>query len=275
MKLLIKVTGLVAVGLFFAFQIGNLSAQISVLKTNINNWQISYNKLETYYDTTLNNYNLLDANHGALQSNFNALNTELQTLTVKHDELSADYKTLQSDYNKLQNETRDFKQLLNEYENVPHSYYSSGDFYQRPNTYDDLCYFLTVEFVLPKYYKLDVFDCSESTAYVEWALENAGFDAEILVGPTPWDTSSGYHAWVMAYTNERQVAIEATLLTNEIDFTLIDRIPGIIYEGDDIISDWSNYYHGYDNAYQNIYHAIRDWGNPKEWNWWDGLSGLE
>jgi hypothetical protein len=199
----------------------------------------------------------------------------LQTLTVKCTGLETNYESLEANYESLKADHDSLKKLLNEYENVPQSYYSSGTFYQHPNTYEELSKFLTVEFVLPKYYKINVFDCSESAAYLEWALENAGFDAEILTGPTPWDTSSGYHAWVMAYTTDYRVAIEATWLTNEVDFTLFDRIPGVVYEGDGIISEWSNYYHGYNHAYRNIYHATRDSGNPKEWNWWDGLSGLK
>ncbi len=44
-------------------------------------------------------------------------------------------------------------------------------------------------------YKLDIFDCSEAAAHVEWALEISGFDAKIAVGPTPFDFT-GQHAWI-------------------------------------------------------------------------------
>ena len=68
---------------------------------------------------------------------------------------------------------------------MPHSYYSTDTFKHHENTWNDLDRFLTSEFKLPRDYELHVFDCSESSAYLEWALENAGFTAEIVVGPSP------------------------------------------------------------------------------------------
>ena len=151
-----------------------------------------------------------------------------------------------------------------------------GGFTHHSNTYEQLCQFLTFEFVSPTGYKLNVFDCSESSAYLEWALEIAGFDAHIATGRTPWDPSSGYHAWVIAYPEGYRVAIEATELTGEyyLSYLFTGRVPGIVYGDDSLIPGWENYYEGYDNLFQNIYLAIRNHRSTEQWNWWEGYFGF-
>lgn len=289
---------LVGGGVFFGLRITDMSYEIQELKasyatlqTSYNNLQSGYNILDTNYRTTLNNYNLLDANYNMLQSNLNSLQTDFQSLRSDYDALESDYTSLKSEhdtikgelssleisYNKLQAENRDLQKLLSEYENVPHSYYSTNMFKHHTNTWDELSRFLTSEFKLPRDYELNVFDCSESSAYVEWALENAGFNAEIVVGHTPWDPTSGRHAWVIAYTTDYQVAIEATALTGEYNwaYLFMGRVPGVVYGEDELIRGWENYYEGYDDTHRNIYRAIRDFGTSYEWNWWEGFFGFE
>jgi len=300
MKYLIIIMALVLVGggVFFGLTIVDMSEEIYDLKTSYatlqasyNNLQTGYNTLDANYRTTLNNYNQLDANYNMLQSNFSSLQSDFQSLTSKYDTLESEYKSLEderdtlkgevtslsAENSKLQFENRDLQRLLNEYESVPHSYYSSGGFSHHSNTFDELCYFLTFEFALPRGYEENIFDCSESSAYLEWALENAGFDAEIAFGRTPWDSTSGYHAWVMAYPTGYNVAIEATALTGEYNWVTLfaGRIPGIVYGDDPLIPGWENYYHGYDNKFRNIYLAIRNWDSGVEWNWWEGFFGFE
>jgi cell division protein FtsB len=233
----------------------------------------SYAALQASLENLTDKYlDIVDRN-AAMNTNYYKLQSDYDSLSTSNKILSDNYAALAREVIELEYENRDLQTILDEYEKVPHSYYSSGTFMQHSNTYDDLCYFLTVGFKVPPY-KLDIFDCSESAAYVEWALENAGFDAEIVTGTTPWDTNS-YHAWVIANTNEYQVAIEATWLTDKIDSSVTGRVPGIIYGEDDLIPEWNNYYEKYDDKYQNIYCAIRYSGVPNEWNWWDGISGLK
>ena len=281
--------GLILVGM--SEEIYNLQNSYTTLQASYNNLQSSYNTLEGNYLITLNNYNLLDANYKSLQSSFTSLQTDFQSLTSKYDTLESEYKSLQSEHNTLKNrvaaltlennrlerENSDLQRLLNEYENVPHSYYSASGFTHHSNTWDDLARFLTSEFELLKGCELDIFDCSEASAYLEWALENAGFNAEIVVGDFPSDPTLGRHAWVIVYTTDYKVAIEATTLTgkNKYAYLSLGRVPGVIYGDDELITGWENYYGGYDNIYRNIYLAIRDFGTIQEWNWWEGFFGFE
>ena len=107
-------------------------------------------------------------------------------------------------------------------------------------------------------------------------MENAGFEAQIATGPTPWDPSS-YHAWVIVNTEEYKVAIEATALTGEYNllYLFMGRVPGIVYGDDPRIPGWQNYYNGYDHLFNNIYLAIRNYGALQEWNWWEGYWGFK
>jgi len=289
---------LVGGGVFFGLRVTDISNQIQELKTSYTTLQTSYNNLQSVYNTldanyrtTLNNYNLLDANYNMLQSNFSSLQTDFQSLSADYDGLESDYDALESKHDKLSGEVtalkaenkkleaenRDLQELLSEYENVPHSYYSTNVFKQYSNTWSDLSRFLTSEFRLPSDYEENVFDCSETSAYLEWALENAGFDAKIVVGPFPQDSTGAYHAWVIVNTTDYKVAVEATGLTSKQRSAYLSwgRVPGVVYGDDTLISGWENYYEGYDDTFRNIYIAIRDFGRLQEWNWWVGAFGFE
>ena len=228
--------------------------------------------------------NRLNANYAQLQSTYSSMESSYLMLQSNYDSLESNYQTLQgrftelqSSYNRLEAENANLQSLLEQYEEVPHAYYSTTAFVHHSNTYTELCRFLNSEFVLPKSYELNIFDCSESAAYLEYALENAGFTAQIAVGPTPWDRSSGHHAWVIAYTEEYRVAIEATALTGVDKFFdfLLSRTPGVVYSNDSLVSGWQNYYDGYDHLFQNIFEAIRYYGTTEQWNWWEGYWGFK
>ena len=309
MKLWIIIIVLVVIlsggGVFFGMRIVDLSSRINELNLNYTVLQGSYNDLQSGYDTldadyrtTLGNYDLLNTNYNALESDLNLLTGEFKSLEADHDTLEADYKNLESEYNsleskydklsgevsalktensKLEREKGDLQDLLNEYEKVPHAYYSTNIYKTYSNTFSDLGQFLISEFELPSNYELEVFDCSETAAYVEWALENAGFNAEIVVGPTPWDPASGYHAWVIAYTTDYKVAIEATnFKKNRSAYLSWGRIPGVVYSNDTLIEGAEAYYNSYDDSFKNIFEAIREHGtSSQQWNWWVGTFGFE
>jgi len=195
------------------------------------------------------------------------------------DELQGEKFRLQSSYNRLEDENEDLRRLLDQYEKVPHNYYSSGTPLYA-NTYSNLCHFLESEVVLPRGYELGTFDCSEASAYLEWALENAGFDAYIVVGLTPLDPSSGkYHAWVIAYTEDHKLALDAMAFVGGTGGWWYRGIPrfssgvsGVILRND---PGWENFYNGYDYSYENIYECIRSYKGVEEWNWWEGYWGFE
>jgi len=282
--------GLILVGM--AEEIYNLQNSYATLQASYNNLQSGYNTLDANYRTTLSNYNQLDANYNMLQSNFSSLQSDFRSLTSKYDTLESEYKSLESEHNELKSEVSslrfennqlglensDLQRLIDEYEKVPHSYYSTDIFRHHKNTWQELSKFLTSEFKLPRDYELNVFDCSESSAYLEWALENAGFVAEIIVGPNPSGEAGLDHAWVIVYTTDPyRVPIEATALTTKDRYAWLSwgRVPGVIYEEDTLIDEWENYYKGYNKSFKNIYMAIRQFGTGREWNWWEGAFGFE
>ena len=309
MKLWIIIIVLVVIlsggGVFFGMRIIDLSSRINELNLNYTVLQGSYNDLQSGYDTldadyrtTLGNYDLLNTNYNALESDLNLLTGEFKSLEADHDTLETDYKTLESEYNsleskydklsgevsalktensKLEREKGDLQYLLNEYEKVPHAYYSTNIFKTYSNTFSDLGQFLNSEFELPSSYELEVFDCSETAAYLEWALENAGFDAEIVVGRFPPDPDSGFHAWVIAHTTDYKVAIEATNFNKSRNaYRSWGRIPGVVYSNDTLIEGAEAYYNSYDDSFKNIFEAIREHGtSSQQWNWWVGTFGFE
>ena len=167
-------------------------------------------------------------------------------------------------------------QIERELAKVPSGYYSTNKFPNYAGRYSDLETFLTSGFKLPAGYTAGVFDCSESAAYVEWALEDAGFNTVIACGPAPWDPSEGLHAWVIVYTSDGyQVAIEPTALTryglwDRIKRFFTGKVKGIVYSGD---TGAYNYYHP-QSIFADIYDAIRGTGSAEEWNWWEGAWGF-
>lgn len=250
-------------GVFFSLRLFTMAERINELELNYTTLQTSFGNLQKEHNQLETTYNSLRTDYGSLESDYESLESDYSLLKGELTSLEYDYNTLQAEY-------REVEALLCQYENVPHSYYSTDAFELYSNTWEELNQFLLYEFRLPARYKEDVFDCSESSAYLEWALETAGFNADIVTGPTPWDTTSGYHAWVMVYCEGNRAAIEATWLTGKhyLGFLYWDRVPGVIYAEDRFIDYWQNYYEGYDDTHKNIYHTIRDCGVTGEWNWW-------
>jgi len=290
---------LVGGGLFFGIVIVYMAGEINTLEANYitlqngyTNLQSGYNTLDANYRTTLDNYSQLDANYNILQSNFNSLQSDFQSLTSKYNTLESERKSLESEHNELKGEVTalnseirqlkleksELQRIVDEYEKVPHSYYSMDVFKSYENTWEGLSKFLSSGFKLPRDYELNVFDCSESSAYLEWALENAGFMAVIVVGPSPSGEVGVDHAWVIARTRDYQVAIEATSLNTKDRYAALSwgRVPGVIYGNDTLIDGWENYYEGYDEEFKNIFIAIREFGySDREWNWWEEFFGFE
>jgi len=269
-----------------------LSTQIFSMAQQINGLQAQLNEKENQiqrYQTTINELNSQISNfrelNAQLESQINQLKVDYQKLQLEQNILQEKYGDLQTSYNNLQNsykrleaENSQLHNILNLYEKIPHDYYSSGSYKHHSNTYSELCSFLTLEFKLPRGYEKNVFDCSESSAYLEWALENAGFDAYIAVGRTPWNPESGNHAWVIVFTSDKYIVpIESTSLTGDLISNLLfllfsgGRTPGVIYSNDDV---WQNYSAGYDRLFKNIYDAVRNCGFIEEWDWWIGYWGF-
>jgi len=171
---------------------------------------------------------------------------------------------------------------------VPKNYYDVHPYGIYPSHAErDLCRFLD-SFTLPHGYEEETFDCSESAAMLEWALETAGFHAYIAVGLCPWDPKLGNHAWVLVDTDEgKRLPIEATVFTKKAGFFeslwrgLRGRGRGVVYPG---YPGYENYCHGYEHLFADIYEAVR-WPGPsgralgvsgyEQFNWWEGAWGFK
>lgn len=270
----------IAIGILIAATVGlGIYAGITIdnLRMNLNTLNTYYTTLEMDHFELQSSYNELNSSYFNLQQDFVTLENDYQSLSLQYDHLYGAMNALQTENVEIIAENDYLRRILREYENVPDGYYSASQFYQHPNTYEALCGFLSWEFELPTEYRVGVFDCSESAAYLEWALEIAGFNADIAVGPTPWDPGAGSHAWVIAYPGEYKVAIEPTVLTEEYNFMYLFtlRTPGIVYPDDPFIPGWQNYYDGYQAIFGNIYNVIRHDGSSEEWNWWEGYWGFK
>jgi len=92
-----------------------------------------------------------------------------------------------------------------------------------------------------------VWDCSDTSAYTEWALENCGYEAEIVLV----EIKSYGHAFVRVKIDGRWIAYEAT--TREWLPPLSGRWPRLI------ITDLHHMWHF--NEYNTI-------GFGQEWTWW-------
>lgn len=225
------------------------------------------------------------------QNMFNELNTDYSTLNVTHGILITNYKdsldnwnvlnfeytSLQDQYNSLQEQKKQFQQSNNElsvvienlilfyegFQGVPAGYFDVNVFPLYDNTVNQLVSFLDSGLLKQKAYQVSVFNCSESAAYVEWALDDAGFNAVIATGTSPWSIYSN-HAWVIVYTIEQTVAIEANKVLRG------EGSKSIVYVGD---TNWDNYYNGYRWLFEDIFEALQYY-SIRSWNWWDGCWGI-
>lgn len=97
-------------------------------------------------------------------------------------------------------------------------------------------------------YKADEFDCSEMGAYLEWKLENEGYNTIIIGGNHP--LGLGEHIWLLVeLEGGHYIPVEPT--THR-----------IIYCDDPYFND----YFIYDYEFETIHDALRV--DPTEFDWW-------
>jgi hypothetical protein len=191
-----------------------------------------------------------------LESQVSQLESDYLQLQSDYLYVLSEYEGLQQAYNNLQAENERLRTFLNELSGVPPGYYDVDMFPQHENTITGLTSFLDGGYLLQREYEEHIFDCSESTAYVEWALEDAGFDAYIAVG--------GSHSWVLVFTVEETVAVEATWVIGGYGSI------SIVHEGD---PDRYNYFDGYDALFSDVFEIVQRY-RIYEWNWWRGCWGI-
>ena len=93
------------------------------------------------------------------------------------------------------------------------------------------------------------FDCSEMSAYLEWKLENEGYNTLIMTGDTPFGL--GRHAWLLVQTSDDgYMPVEPTTYS-------------IVYWSD---TYFDNYF-VYDHRFEDIQEALAH--GPDEFDWWN------
>jgi len=138
---------------------------------------------------------------------------------------------------------------------VPNQYYTHNTAYEN-KTHGDLIVFIDgFEYPTKLVWSsapisIKTFDCSEASAYLEWALEEAGFHAFIA------SSRGQHHAWVVvkdikvSETETTDLAIESTTLE---------------------ITHCKARYRSYDMLHDTIYDALEH--HPySEYNWWDTVK---
>ena len=187
--------------------------------------------------------------------------------------LQKKYLDLQVKYEELYKEYSEIKQVYDELVKVPSNYYSSDRFANTSGTYSDLSSFLASLGPVHSYEE-NVFDCSEFASYLEWALEDAGFDAYIVVGPDPSGSSSqALHAWVLVKTSDgREVMVEPTAFSTKnypiemLYYRYYGIPPGVVDElkyGESAHNYWR-----YNQCFKNVYQAVNAFRSVDEWDWW-------
>lgn len=122
---------------------------------------------------------------------------------------------------------------------IPKDYYAKADEMstdQETHTLKTLSQTL-MDVKLPAYTE-DSFMCGHASAYLEWYLEGAGFDTEIVDGKI--HPSDVLHAWIIVKLPEGDVAVEAVYLCEDNYHP-----PGIIMDPAHKFKDYSTDYQEY------------------------------
>jgi len=177
------------------------------------------------------------------------IESENWRLIQQIDKLRRENEELRSQLSELQVKISELEDRLRLYEQVPHGYYSTNFFPEHRNIVEDLRTFLS-NLKLPHKYERGVFDCSEISAYVEWALEDAGFDAYIVLGEVDFGGDNrGTHAWDM---------VKVAGATYYIDMS----------SGKPHIFKSDKHHLKIIKVFKNVYEAVEYYRSVKEWDWW-------
>jgi len=206
--------------------------------------------LYTRIDSLQNQVNVLQTDKDNLETQINNLQTDKTNLQIQKDTLQNQLSLLNSEYDSLQSKYDDYvtnHQYTNsEYDEALFFFYYVEPEEQKFGVYDLEDELNGLEWIEP--YEKGVFDCSEMSAYIEWHLENEGWDAIIVIGDTPFD--SGYHAWLLVETSEgHYMPVESTTIE-------------IVWWDDPYFDN----YFTYDYDFETIQEAIAY--NESEFDWW-------
>ena len=133
---------------------------------------------------------------------------------------------------------------------IPNNYYDA-DVPHPSHSLMELLYFIS-EIKYPHAYEEHVFDCSESAAFLEWYLENHGYDAVIVVGT---NENQNVHAWVRVKNLTNASGCAATIDIDRHKDSTYFALPGFSFNADK-------------THYDDIFAACKAYGQCSEWNWW-------
>lgn len=148
-----------------------LEAWLDTNKTLLQTTTDERNQLQTWLDGNITNYEL-----------------QIQNLNSQIGYLEREIISLENEIDALNSSIRDEALLF---------FYYTKPFEQKFGVYDLRDELQGLEWTEP--YQAGVFDCSEMSACLEWYLENAGWNATIVLGDTPF--GEGYHAWLLVETS--------------------------------------------------------------------------
>jgi len=234
----VSLVGVLSVSSFFLF------LRNSTLQDRINTLDTEANILQSQvYDLT--------GEKNVLQNEVDSLNTENDDLQTQVDLLETENEDLQSEKTQLEGEVSSLESQLEYLQWIAEE--NSFDFYyaslaEQRFGVDDLAEYLDRWQWIDGTYVEGVFDCSEMSAYIEWKLENEGYNTIIVAGTSPW--GGGYHAWLLVETSEgHYMPVEAT----EYD---------IVYWSDPYFDN----YFTYDHQFETIQDALEY--SYEEFDWW-------
>jgi len=175
-------------------------------------------------------------------------NSQLQECGVRVQSLTSEVDWLQSLTDQQQSEIQAKEE---EVERVKFQFYYASLAKQRYGV-SDLDEYLNRWQWTEGSYVSGEFDCSEMSAYLEWKLENEGYNTLIVTGDSPF--GSGKHAWLLVQTSvEGYMPVEPTTYS-------------IIYWSDIYFDN----YFVYDYQFENIQEALDS--SPNEFDWWTDYS---
>jgi len=205
-------------------------------------------KLEYELHKSRINYSFLMLDSENKTRYIHQLQRELRQLREENSKLKEQISKLRSNIESLKQQIDTLKYEIHLFEKVPKNYYDHF-FPKYPNTYEGLLDFLH-HLVCPK----PAFKrCTFVAAFTEWALENAGFNASIVV--SAWYENGhpvGSHAFDMVVIGKKKYYVDLAATRTPILYTKLK----------------DKYHKHICDVYRNIYQAI-DGLWYKCLDWWD------
>ncbi len=239
-------------------QMGNLQTEKSSLQKQVSNLHVEKSKLQsqvslmeawlegnkTQLQSATNERKLLQT---WLDSNVTNYESQVGNLNSQIISLEAQITSLQDEMALLEDEVDWLHSLISGYDQEIFFFYYVKPEEQKFGVYDLEDELYGLEWIEP--YQEGVFDCSEMSAYLEWHLENEGWNTVIVAGDSPF--GSGKHAWLLVETStDHYMPVEST------------NIEVVWWEDPYFDNYWT-----YDYVFETILDALAY--SETEFDWWN------